>query len=61
MQTMELDEYEVYLINKHREETRIKEEKFERQKNCQHKWKYAGHSHNEDAYVCTLCGKVDFW
>lgn len=62
MQTMELDEYEVYLINKHREETRIKKEKFERQKNClNHDWKYDGHSHNKDSYVCTLCGKVEFW
>ena len=60
MQKMELNEYEVYLVNKHREETRIKEEKFERQKNCQHNWKYDGHSHNEDSYVCILCGKVDF-
>jgi len=29
---------------------------------CPHNegWSYAGHSHNDDAYKCRLCGDIDF-
>ena len=30
---------------------------------CPHNkgWNYAGHSHNDDAYRCNLCGQVEFY
>lgn len=30
---------------------------------CPHNkgWRYAGHSHNDDAYECKLCRKIEFW
>ena len=27
------------------------------QQTCEHDWKYTGHGHNSDYYVCTLCTK----
>ena len=29
---------------------------------CPHNlgWGYVGHSHNDDAYMCALCGKLEF-
>lgn len=29
---------------------------------CPHNkgWLYEGHSHNDDAYKCTLCGEIDY-
>lgn len=29
-------------------------------KNCTHNWRYDGHSHNDDAYLCTKCGEMKF-
>lgn len=33
------------------------------QNKCPHNkgWKYDGHGHNDDAYACNLCGKVEWW
>jgi hypothetical protein len=30
---------------------------------CPHNkgWVYKGHSHNDDAYSCILCGKLEFY
>lgn len=25
---------------------------------CQHKWEYEGHGHNDDCYKCYKCGKM---
>jgi hypothetical protein len=27
---------------------------------CPHDWKYEGHGHNDDLYICNICG-VDKW
>lgn len=27
---------------------------------CTHEFRYAGHSHNEDAYECRLCGLIEY-
>jgi len=28
-------------------------------KKCSHNWKYGGHGHNDDWYVCTICGETE--
>lgn len=28
--------------------------------NCPHDWEYSGHSHNDDAYQCRICGGMKF-
>jgi hypothetical protein len=27
---------------------------------CEHSWKYLGHGHNEELYVCTVCDKEEW-
>jgi hypothetical protein len=27
---------------------------------CEHDWKYDGHGHNDDCYVCTVCGLTEW-
>ena len=27
------------------------------QETCEHDWRWTGHGHSEDYYVCTKCGK----
>lgn len=27
---------------------------------CNHNFQYVGHSHNDDAYECTICGETDW-
>lgn len=28
---------------------------------CEHDWECLGHSHNDNMYECTKCGKTDSW
>ena len=28
--------------------------------NCPHDWEYIGHSHNDDAYQCSICGELKY-
>lgn len=28
-------------------------------KKCSHNWEYGGHGHNDDWYVCTICGETE--
>ena len=30
------------------------------QKVCKHDWDYQGHSHNDDLYLCSICGKEEW-
>lgn len=30
------------------------------QKVCAHKWRYTGHSHNDDHYQCSVCGAEEW-
>lgn len=27
---------------------------------CEHNWEYQGHSHNDAAYQCSICGEMKF-
>ena len=27
--------------------------------NCEHLWRYDGHSHNDDVYECLICGETE--
>lgn len=51
-----LDEQEWALVQEHR--ARAKQDAV--QATCEHSWQYDGHSHNDDAYICTKCGAVEF-
>ena len=28
---------------------------------CKHNWRYEGHSHNDDCYVCTICNIMEWY
>ena len=55
-----LDDKEKNLIDTHRQNVQMYLERENKRKNCQHNWKYDGHSHNDDCYVCTICGKTEY-
>lgn len=61
MYPMTLDEEEYKIISDRRKHLQYLKDKKNKQENCQHSWRCTGHSHNDKAYVCTVCGKVDFW
>ena len=27
---------------------------------CEHSWDHQGHSHNDDLYLCSICGKEEW-
>lgn len=52
-------------INKKLEESRKLVKKYSKalealQDICEHRWEYQGHSHNDDAYQCSICGEMKF-
>ena len=38
----------------------IQAETTKQQETCVHKWEYSGHGHNDDHYICSVCGKWKF-
>lgn len=54
------DPKEIDLILKHRAEVESYRQAAEKKKSCTHNFRYEGHSHNDDAYVCTKCGEIEW-
>ena len=56
-----LSSKEIDLIRKTRKFDKILEDKKKFQKECVHPtWRYIGHSHNDDAYECTVCKTIKY-
>lgn len=55
-----LSDNEKHTIDLSRRLQHAQQEILEKRKNCQHNWRYDGHSHNDDCYICTLCGETDW-
>ena len=53
---MKLTEEEKQLVLDHRAEVKEALDLAEKQRTCEHDWRFAGHGHNDTAYDCTKCG-----
>jgi len=42
-----------------KKEKEVKKQLDSIRKKCSHNWEYGGHGHNDDWYVCTICGETE--
>lgn len=55
-----LTEEEKKIVDTHRHNRRAHLTRLAQRCVCQHSWRYDGHSHNDDCYICTICGETEF-
>lgn len=53
---MLLTDTEVRLVTAQRESVQWLAIRTEKQKSCDHDWRFGGHGHNDSWYDCTKCG-----
>lgn len=57
---MALSDEEKRLVESHRRDKEQRQAYLLKQQTCDHDYRYAGHSHNDDAFECRKCGHTDF-
>lgn len=55
---MKLTDDEKELVFAHRRKLKEFKELKEKRNNCNHDWRYGGHGHNDDWYICVHCGEM---
>lgn len=57
---VEVTESELAELQRSRRLAQAVAEQRKEQAECTHQWRYDGHSHHDDCYVCTKCGVSEY-